>query len=149
MSDCLVTDFQFPMYADVYYSVSSQGAYGDVQKVWTKDRTTVCYLSPAGSQIKEEISPNVDLTLDSLLVGRFKEDIRFSSSSAAKAVLNILITEIKNNLGNPIYIETSGPRKDESTLYEIATFQPVSGPFGGIEYYKAILRRSENQGLAV
>jgi len=30
-------------------------------------------------------------------------------------------------------------------LYEVATVEPFIGPLGGIEYYKILLRRAENQ----
>jgi hypothetical protein len=46
-------------------------------------------------------------------------------------------------------METSGPRAGKSTIFEIATNEPFVNPFGNVEYYKLILRRSENQGAEV
>ena len=58
---------------------------------------------------------------------------------------NILLTDISDQTGNRIFLETSGPRVGKPTLFEIATFEPVTGAFGSIEYYRIIIRRSENQ----
>jgi hypothetical protein len=68
---------------------------------------------------------------------------------AAYEITNIVVTNISDKNGNPIYLETSGPRKGQSTIFEIATIQPFNGPFNRVEYYKIILRRSENQGTAI
>jgi hypothetical protein len=43
------------------------------------------------------------------------------------------------------YKETAGPRTGRGTIYEIGTFEPFIGPFGEIEYYKMLWRRTENQ----
>jgi hypothetical protein len=63
------------------------------------------------------------------------------------SITNIVITNIRNNLGEIIYNETSGPRSGNPTLFEVATLNPIVGPFGKVEYYKVILRRSENQAV--
>lgn len=149
MADCNTTNYQFPMYADVHYASVGQGAYGDVQKVWTKDRSIISSLTPAGTALKEEMVPNVDLTLDALLLGRFKEDIRFKSNYSSSSLMNILITNIRDSNNLVIYKETSGPRTGQPTLFEVATHQPFTNPFGRIEYFTVVLRRSENQGITV
>ena len=46
-------------------------------------------------------------------------------------------------------METSGPRSGKSTIFEVATQEPYVGPFGGIEYYNLVIRRSENQAVDV
>jgi hypothetical protein len=61
------------------------------------------------------------------------------------ALTNILITDIKDQEGNLIYMETSGPRSGRGTLFEIATYEPFTGPFGTIESFNILIRRSENQ----
>lgn len=94
----------------------------------------------------EDIKPNVLLTQDQILSGRVMTDIRISSSDARNALTNILITGIRDASGNSIYFETSGPRAGKPTLFEIATFEPFVNPFGTIEFYKVVIRRSENQG---
>lgn len=143
------TDVIFPMLADIFYPIVEQDALGSVTKQWVFDRTIACSFSNPGAGAKEEIVPNVDLTTESLLVGRSKNDIRVSSVDNPNAVTNILITNIRDKNCNQIYVETSGVRKNKPTLFEVATNQPFVGPFGGIEYYKVVLRRSENQGSNV
>jgi hypothetical protein len=143
------TDFAFPMEADVFYPIVEQGPLGNVKKNWILDRTIACSFNFTGVAGKEEIKPNVDLTQDNILLGRCKEDLRISSRDSASAITNIIITNIKDKNCNLIYLETSGPRKGKSTIFEIATNQPYVGPFGNVEYYKVVIRRSENQAADI
>lgn len=147
--ECDANDFMFPMQAEVFYPDVEQSAYGNVTKTWKLDRKFACSFAPAGTAIKEEVNPNVDISQDSLLLGRARQDLRISSLNEQNSVTNVVISNITDSAGNEIYIETAGPRKGKSTIFEIATIQPFSNPFGKIEYYKIILRRSENQGTTV
>lgn len=142
---CESTDFIYPMLADIYYPVVEQGAYGNVKKQWILDRSIACNFAPYGRAAKEEVTPNVNITKESILLGRVKTDLRVSSSKNRNAITNILITNIRSPQQNDIYSETSGPRDGRSTIYEIATNEAIVGPFGNIEYYKVVIRRSENQ----
>ena len=144
---CESTDFIFPMQADVYYPIVEQGPYGNVQKTWVLDKTIAVNFNRVGSAAKEEITPNVNITQKSVLVGRSKTDIRISSLDANNAITNVIITNIRDKNCNDIYLETSGPRSGKSTIFEIATQEPFVGPFGGVEYYSLIIRRSENQAV--
>lgn len=146
---CEGTDFIFPMQADIYYPLVEQGTYGNVKKNWIIDRTIACYLAPAGAALKEEVVPNVNITQDKVLLGRSKTDLRISSLDASNSITNVIITNIKDKNCNPIYIETSGSRSGKSTIFEIASQDPITGPFGNVEYYKLVLRRSENQAVDV
>jgi len=137
------------MLADVYYPSVEQSGYGNVRKTWAFDRSVAGNFVPAGSKIKEEIDPNVDISVDSLLDSRVDEDLRISTVLSNNAATNILVTNIRDKDGNKLFIETSGPRVGLPTLFEVATHQPHMSPFGGIEYYKVILRRSQNQGADV
>jgi hypothetical protein len=143
------TDFMFPMEADVYYPIVEQGALGNVKKTWVLDRTVACSLTSAGSANREEVRPTVNITQEGLLLGRVKDDIRFSSRDAANAITNVIITNIRDKNCNPLYIETSGPRAGKSTIFEVATNEPFAGPFGSVEYFKIVVRRSENQAADV
>jgi hypothetical protein len=145
MAVCEDPDFMFPMQASLYYPIVEQGNYGAIKKQWILDRTVACNFTSGGSAFKEEVKPNVNITTNSILVGRTKSDIRFSSRENAQAMTNILVTDISDQTGNRIFLETSGPRVGKPTLFEIATFEPVTGAFGSIEYYRIIIRRSENQ----
>ncbi len=139
-------DAFYPLQADIFYPEVSQGVYGDVSKAWTKDRTLVCNLSAAGSRFSEQVDPNVDLSLENILIGKFKEDIRIDSDGEGRSITNIAVTNIKDRLLNQIYLETSGVRDGLATLFEVSTVSPQVGAFGKVEYYRVILSRSENQG---
>lgn len=149
MAICETPDFIFPMCMDIFYPTVEQGVYGNVKKQWIHDRTVVCSLAPAGSAFKEEVTPNVNITKEAIILGRLKTDIRISSKDARNAITNIVVSNIKDKNQNPIYIETAGPRSGKSTIFEVATLEPFTGPFGNVEYYKIVLRRSENQATDI
>jgi hypothetical protein len=146
---CETPDFAFPMQADVYHPIVDQGAYGNVKKTWILDRTIACSFAPAGSAFKEEVTPNINITQEKLLLGRCKTDIRLSSKEAKNSITNVIITNIRDKNCNEIYLETSGPRSGKSTIFEIATQDPFAGPFGNVEYYNLVIRRSENQAVDI
>lgn len=132
---------------DIYYPIVEQSAYGNVKKEWILDMTIAASFSPGGSASKEEIKPNVSITQKSILVGRTKTDPRISSRDAKSAITNIVISNIRDSSGNSIYQEVSGPRVGKATIFEIATIEPFVGPFGSIEHYNLVIRRSENQAV--
>jgi hypothetical protein len=135
------------MLADIYYPIVDQGAYGNVQKTWIHDKTIACNFNSAGTAWKEDVKPNANITQDSVMLGRVKSDIRFSSTENKNSITNIIVTNIKDRNLNEVYLETSGPRAGKSTLFEVATVEPFVGPFGSPEYYKVVVRRSENQAV--
>jgi hypothetical protein len=135
----------FPMQGSVYYPIVEQGDFGAIKKQWVLDKIIACTFSSGGSAFKEEVKPNVNIVQSSLLVGRVKSDIRVSSLESKNSLTNILLTDIKDQDGNLIYMETSGPRSGKGTLFEIATYEPFMGPFGKVDFYRVVIRRSENQ----
>jgi hypothetical protein len=141
------TDFIFPMEADVYHPIVEQGALGNVIKTWVLDRTIVCNLTPAGSAFGEEVKPKVNIVQEGLLMGRTKTDIRISTQESNNSITNVIVTNIRDRSGNPIHLETSGPRAGKSTIFEVATNEPYVGPFGSVEHYNLFLRRSENHAV--
>jgi len=145
MAICETPDFTFPMQGSVYHPIVEQGDFGAIKKQWILDRVFACSFSSGGTSFKEEVKPNVNITQNSILIGRSKSDLRISSRDNKNSLTNILITDIKDQEGNLIYIETSGPRSGKGTLFEIATYEPFVGPFGVVESYKLVIRRSENQ----
>jgi hypothetical protein len=145
MAICENTSIIFPMLADIYYPIVDQGPYGNVKKNWIHDRTIACNFSSAGSAFKEDIKPNANITQDTIMLGRAKTDIRFSINNDQNSITNVIVTNIKDKTLNEIYLETAGPRAGKSTLFEVATVEPYTGPFGSVEYYRIVLRRSENQ----
>jgi hypothetical protein len=145
MVDCETTDFIYPMKADVYYPIITQNNYGQANKEWIFDRTIVCNASTVGGAGDVELKPEVFLQYDGKLIARSKSDIRVSSNSSDNAITNILITNIRSTADLVIYKETAGPRTGRGTIYEIGTLEPFVGPFGDIEYFKMLWRRTENQ----
>lgn len=145
MAICESTDFVYPLLADVYYPIVDQAIYGNVKKQWILNKTLAVNFNGIGSAGKEEITPNINITQESLLIGRSRSDVRVSIEGANNSATNVVITNIRDRFGNSIYNETSGPRAGKSTIFEIATIEPFVGPFGSTEYYKVIVRRSENQ----
>lgn len=147
MTICESTDFMYPMLADIYYPIISQGNYGEIEKSWIFDRTIACNASTVGGAGTEEIKPEVFFQHENKLVSRSRTDIRISSNEAKEAKTNVLITNIRSSSGELIYKETAGPRSGRGTIYEVATLEPFVGPFGNIEYYKMLWRRTENQAV--
>lgn len=148
MECCVEPDFIYPMKADIYYPIITQNQYGQPNKNWVYDRTVICNATPVGGAGTEELKPEVFLQYDGKLVARSKIDIRLSSNGESNAISNILITNIRNANDSLIYKETAGPRSGRGTLYEVGTLEPFSGPFGDVEYFKMLWRRSENQDVA-
>lgn len=149
VNTCETPDFMFPMQADIYYPIVEQGAYGNVSKTWVLNKTIVGNFSPAGSSTREEITPNVNITQNTLLICRVKSDIRISKQENETSLTNIVITNIRDRQGNQIYVETAGQRVGRPTVFEVATQEVQLDPFGGVQFYKVVLRRSENQGADV
>jgi hypothetical protein len=146
MDSCDI-DFLYPMKADIYYPIISQNEYGQPNKNWVFDRTVVCNATVVGGAGTEEIKPEVFLQYKDKLVARTKSDLRISSGKEPYADTNILITNVRSTNDLLIYKETAGPRAGKGTIYEIGTLEPFIGPFGNIEYYRMLWRRSENQDV--
>lgn len=142
-----LTDFLFPLEIDVFHPVVEQSAYGSVQKIWVLDRSIAANLSSGGSAMKEEIKPNMNLTQETIIAGRVKGDLRFSKRESKNSIVNVIVTNIRDKNCNQVYIESAGPRAGKSTIFEVATTEPFLGPFGEVEYYRVVLRRSENQAV--
>jgi hypothetical protein len=148
ISACGSPTFIYPFYADIYYPIITQSEYGQATKQWIFDRTVICNATPPGGLSgKEEIVPATFLQNENKLIWRSKSDPRVSSNNENNALTNILITNIRYASGELIYQETAGPRSGRGTIYEIATFEPFSNGFRTVEYYKMVLRRSENQAV--
>jgi hypothetical protein len=101
--------------------------------------------TPVGGLGKEEVAPAAFLQYENKLIGRVKKDPRISSNESSNAVTNILLANIRNADDELIYKETAGPRSGRGTIYELGTVEPMTGPFGTVEYFKMLLRRTENQ----
>ena len=144
---CEENDFMYPMRADIYYPIITQNDYGQANKEWVFDRTIVCNATSVGGNGTEDIRPEVFLQYENKLIARSKSDIRASSTNTLNAATNILITNIRDIHDNLIYTESAGPRAGRGTIYELGTFDPFSGPFGDVEFFKMLWRRTENQSV--
>jgi len=144
---CETTDFTYPLLADIYYPVVEVGGYGNLKKQWVLDKTVACFFNAAGSKYKQDVGTEANINLDNSIIGRLRNDPTQSSTESLYSITNIVVTNIRGNDGKLIYNESAGPRSGNATLFEIATLNPIVGPFGKVEYYKVILRRSENQAV--
>jgi hypothetical protein len=147
MPTCETVDFIYPLLADIYYPMVEQGAYGNVSKKWVLDKTIASSFNPPSSRFKEDVNSEAMLNIDNSLIGRVKNNITQSSQDSSYSLTNIIVTNIRDKNGNSIYNESAGPRSGMPTIFEIATFNPIVGPFGTLEYYKVVVRRSENQAV--
>lgn len=147
MAICETTDFIYPMLCDVYYPIVGQNVYGQIKKDWVFDKTIATNATPVGSLQEDEVRPQFLLQFENLLLGRVRSDIRISSNGDENAITNVLVTNIRTAGGELIYRETSGERTGRGTIYELASQEPIMGPFGAVDYYKIVLRRTENQGV--
>jgi hypothetical protein len=141
------TDFVYPMLADVYYPIITQGPFGEIKKEWVFDRTISCNATSVGGAGSEQIKPDMFLQYEDKLIVRSRGDLRIKSNQSQEATTNILITNIRLSHGQLIYKETAGPRAGKGTIYEIGTLDPFTGPFNNIEYYKMLWRRTESQAV--
>lgn len=147
---CDTTDFIYPLLADVYYPIVEQAVgYGSVTKRWVLDRSIACSFASASLNAKEDIRPEVNIVIDNSIVGRTRSDITQSKRGDLISLTNVLVTNIRDAFGNVIFNESSGPRAGRSTVFEVATMNPSVGPFGGTEFYRLVLRRSENQSVDI
>jgi hypothetical protein len=147
MATCEKTDFTYPLLADIYYPVVDTGAYGNLKKTWVLDKTIACAFNPAGLKNKKDVNTEANINIDNSISGRVRTDITKSNTDSLYSMTNIIVTNIRDKDGNLIYNESAGPRSGLASLFEVATMNPVVGAFGKTEYYKLILRRSENQAI--
>jgi hypothetical protein len=143
---CETTDFTYPLLADIYYPIVDTGAYGNTKKTWVLDRTVACFFNVVSRKTKEDINSENKIELDTLILGRVRNNLA-EGSNESYSLTNIIVANIRDKSGNLIYTESAGLRKDNSTIFEIASHNPIVGPFGTVEYYKVLIRRSENQAV--
>lgn len=145
--NCETTDLYFPLLADVYYPIITQGGYGEVKKDWVFDKTIAISATPYSRKGMGEITPQIFLQYKDTLVARTKKDVRVTSRNKNEALTNILLTNIRNAGNEIIYQETAGPRNGNGTIYEIASYDAHLAPYGEVDYYSLTIRRSENQAV--
>ena len=141
-------DFNYPLYADVYQAIVDQtDGYGVVSKNWILTKTISCFFGPAGRKYEQDVIANPNIKINEVLLGRTRSDIRISENEDLSSLTNIIITNIRDKNGNQLWLETSGPRKGQSTIFEVATNVPTLGPFEKLQFYRLVIRRSDNQAV--
>jgi hypothetical protein len=145
MINCDTPDFIYPMKADIYYPIITQNDYGQANKEWIFDRTIICNATTLDKPGVKEYKAEMFLQYKGKVIARSKTDIRTSSNNSNNAITNILITNIRSSSDIILYKETAGPRNGKGTIYEIETLDPFISPFGDIEYYTMLWRRTESQ----
>jgi len=129
---------------DIYYSSSIQDKYGAKNKDWGFDQTLRGYVETVSSEDKSKTF----FEYQGKLVGRTKEDPRIDSEGNKHAITDILITDIRDvKTQTEYYLETVGPRVNQSTLYEISAVEPFVDPFNRIEYWRIFLNKLDAQVL--
>lgn len=147
MTNCEKPDFIFPLYADIYYPSISQSLYGQIEKTWAFDRTVVINAEPYGASGKQKVEPSLITEYKDVLSGRSKTDLRITANGDREDVSNVLVTNIRDIEENLVFYETSGAREGEGTVYELATIDPLIGPFKKIEHFQIVLRKTERQEI--
>lgn len=142
-----ITSPQFPMRVDVFYPIREESGYGQLKKTWIFDKSIPCYFSSGSTATKENIIPDPSVKQELILIGRVPEDVRMSSEEEPYSITNIVFSNLRSSQDVSFYNETSGIRKGKATIFEVASNEAVIGPFGDIDYYKVVLRRSENQAV--
>lgn len=137
----------FPLKADVYYATQTQNDFGEVNKEWSYDQNIRIELAMSTNYKDQQIQAEQFLFVQDMLNGRTLVDPRISSDGEMYAFTDVLLTNIQNDRGEHIYLETTGVREGKDTLYELAGTLPHNGPFGQVDYYKVVIKRSDAQEL--
>lgn len=147
---CIGMDPRYPMIADIYIATGIQdNVSGMIIKEWSLLHADVqCELSSDkfNSDTRYAIQTKNDLfDMPLLLFGRFKQDIRKTDTGYAM-LTDMLVTNIRDYCDkDQIFIEPSN--NGEPMIFEIATLQPFTNPWGKTEYYKTQILRMDDQDL--
>ena len=144
---CEPNDYVHPMCADLYYAIGTQGDFGEIKKQWVLDRTIACNAVPFVRKGIEELDPKMISQLNNKLNCRSLTDIRISSKELGNALTNILVTNVRDRHNNIIYKETAGVRSGKGTMFEVSGLEPIVGPFGPVDYYKMLWKRTDSQAV--
>ena len=136
-----------PLKADIYYSTPTQNTFGQVEKTWAFNQTIRCAMSMSSNYKDQQIQPDQFFWVQDILGGRTLVDPRVDSLGANHAMTDVLVTNIRNDKEVEIYVETAGLRDGLSTVFEVGGVLPHNGPFGEVDYYKMVIKRSDLQEL--
>ena len=136
-----------PLSADVFYATKSQNNFGNVEKTWAFDQTIRCAFTMSTNYKDQQVQSDQMFWVQDMLGGRTIVDPRIDSIGELHSLTDILIDNVRNDQGDNIYMETAGVRKGDSTLFEVSGVLPHNGPFGSVDYYKMVVKRSDAQEM--
>lgn len=134
----------YPLQLDLYYSTTTQNDFGELDHVWTYDRSIPCKMSYVNNSA-QTVFPDQRMRITEELSVQVTEDIRVDSLGEMHALNDIFITNIRANCGGVVNKETAGPRAGDSTLYEVVGYAPHVDLFNNIDYRSVALLRSDEQ----
>ena len=97
----------------------------------------------------QQIQADQMFWVQDIISGRTGIDPRKSSSGKLYSMTDVLITDIMDEKDSLIYLETAGPRSGLSSIFELAGVLPHVGPFGSADYFKVVIKRSDDQGTVL
>jgi hypothetical protein len=144
-------DILFPMTASVYYAVTSQTEYGNVNKRWIVDREVSCSAiseMSTRSFAGELKTKGTDFLYDSNVFFRTPEDIRKDSNGKYYPITAIAITGIKDPAGEAVWINGQNLSLEPgavSTKYEIKTVVPTFDYNHELRHWRVYLTKTQHQ----
>jgi hypothetical protein len=141
-------DLLFAMSADLYYSENEQNDFGEMSRVWRYDRSIKCSAITALSDktLSPELKPSEFLTLSNNLYFRTDTDVRIEEfdqldqEPTIHPITEILITNIRDNVGNNAYPDFLG-----TTKFEVVTIVPTFNEFQAKNFFRVYIQRSQDQ----
>lgn len=139
----------YPLQLDVYYSTTTQGDLGEIEHVWTFDRSVACKVSSSTNYKDQNVFPEQRLRIMDQINATVVEDIRIDSLGEMHSLTDILVTNIRaGNCGDSlVYKETAGDRAGDPTIYEVIGYLPHVDLFNNLDYVKIVLNRMDEQVL--
>lgn len=138
-------NMSYPLKADIYYATESQNDFGEIDREWELDRVIRVDMNMSTNYKDQQVQPDQFFWIQDMLNGMTPTDIRVSEGGTLYSLTNIIITNIRNTQDVVTYSESAGERAGSPTLYEVSGLLPHSDPWGNVDYYKLVLKRSELQ----
>lgn len=135
----------YPLVLDVYYSTTTQNEFGELVRVWTRDRSVPCRVASNTNYKDQNVFPEQRMRIMDQINAQITEDIRVDSLGEMHSLTDIMVSNIRSNCGGQVYIESAGERAGESTLYEVIGYLPHVDLFNSLDYVKIVLNRSDEQ----
>lgn len=135
----------YPLQLDVHYSTTLQNDLGELEHVWTFDRTVNCRVASNTNYKDQNVFPEQRLRMLDQINAQVVEDIRIDSLGGMHSLNDIMVGNIRQECGGVIYKETAGDRAGDSTFYEVIGYSPHVGLFGKVDYVKVVLNRADQQ----